>query len=99
MNRHNFPPIALGLSVVLAAALLFGGRVTTAADGTQSTALPLLTLLAISEFGLVMDLIAAALGIQHLRDGGWNPRHGVVTAGCLLFALLFLSQLIRWWPL
>jgi hypothetical protein len=99
MNRHNFPFIALALSVPLALALLAGGQLTTGADGERSTGLPLLTLLAIGEFGLLVNLIAAGLSVQRLIDGGWDRGRAAVAAGCAIFSLAFLSQLIRWWPL
>lgn len=99
MNRHNFPFISLALSVPLAIALILGGRSAASHGEVTATGLPLLTLLAISELGLVVNLIAAGLGIHRLVMLGWDPVRAAVTGGCLIFSLFFLSQLVRWWPL
>jgi hypothetical protein len=99
MNRHNFPFIALALSVPLAIALVIGARPAAGDTAGTTTGLPLLTLLAISEFGLIVNLIAAGLGVHRLATLGWDPLRASITGGCVIFSLFFLSQLIRWWPL
>ena len=99
MNRHNFPFIALALSVPLAIALVFGGRPAAGDTTGTTTGLPLLTLLAISEFGLIVNLIAAGLGVHRLATLGWDPLRATIIGGCVIFSLFFLSQLVRWWPL
>ena len=61
--------------------------------------LPWLTLLLISEFGLILTAVGLFLGIQYGHHQGWSGRHALITLGCALASLAFLLQLIRWWPL
>lgn len=95
MNRNNFPLIALALALPLLAILFFGGR----GDGGRTTGLPLLTLLTVAEFGLVVNLIGAGLAVQGWMAGTRTRRQALIASGCALFTLLFLLQLIHWWPL
>lgn len=98
MKRQHFPTIALTLAVPLLGALWIGGE-SQAGSPESGPVLPLLTLLMISEFGLIVSLAGTLLGIQHGRHQGWTGRYVLITAGCALAALAFLLQLIRWWPL
>lgn len=98
MKRHQFPALALTLSVPLLGVLWVAGRPAT--DGSDAAPMvPLLALLAISEFGMILNIVGAVLGVQHGRHQGWTGRHALVTLGCSLAALAFLLQLIHWWPL
>lgn len=98
MKRERLPILALTLAVPLLGLLWLGGQ--SGAEAVDAgPRLPLLTLLAASEFGLILNLIAVAVGIQHGRRQGWTGRYALVTLGCALAALAFLLQLIRWWPL
>lgn len=96
MRVEQFPALALALAVPLLAALWIGGQ---PAANDPGTVLPLLTLLAISELGLIGCLIATAIGIRQWRRQGWERPRGLATIGCAFAALAFLSQLVRWWPL
>lgn len=98
VKREQLPVIALTLAVPLLGLLWVGGQ-GVGAGLDSGPRLPLLTLLMVSEFGLVLNLIALALGIQHGRRQGWTGRYAIIIAGCALAALAFLLQLIRWWPL
>ncbi|WP_462320957.1 hypothetical protein [Halochromatium sp.] len=98
MKRQHFPTIALALAVPLLGALWLGGE-SPVADPESGPRLPLLTLLMISEFGLIICLAGSVLGVQHGRHQGWTGRQVLTTMGCGLAALAFLLQLIRWWPL
>ncbi|TVQ91597.1 MAG: hypothetical protein EA400_04705 [Chromatiaceae bacterium] len=95
MNRNNFPLIALALSLPLMAILFFGGR----GDGGRTTGLPLLTLLTVAEFGLVANAIGAGLAVQGWVAGARTRRQVTIAIGCALISLLFLLQLVYWWPL
>ena len=97
MKRHQFPAIALTLAVPLLGVLWIGGESSTV-DPDSAPVLPLLTLVVISEFGLIICLAGIALGVQHGRHQGWTGRHVLITVGCALAAVAFLLQLIRWWP-
>jgi hypothetical protein len=60
MNKKLFPWIAIGLGLVLVSALFFSG----AATGTKEYALPLLTMLFMSELGALVTGAGAFIGIQ-----------------------------------
>ncbi len=95
MNRNNFPLIALGLSVPLLALLLYGAQ--PVADG--SNRLPMLTLLAISEFGAIVNAVATWLGVAPLLQGQFHARRAAIAAASLLLAGVFSWHLILLWPL
>jgi hypothetical protein len=95
MNRNNFPFIALFLSVPLLAALVLGAQ----PDADGGLRFPLLTLLAISEFGLLLNLGAAWFGIRRLFQGERDAPGVMISIGSLLFAAAFGIQLVRLWPL
>jgi hypothetical protein len=98
MKRQQFPIIALILAVPLLGALWIGGQPPTGGSAA-ATLLPLLTLLLISELGLIVNLAGVILGVQHGRQQGWSTRHALVILACALAALAFLLHLIRWWPM
>ncbi|KAA6187739.1 hypothetical protein F2Q65_00395 [Thiohalocapsa marina] len=104
MNRNNFPLIAVGLSLPLLAALIFGGQsadspADLSGDGTGGTLLPLLTLLAIAEFGLLLNLAALWVGARRLLGGERGARLIKAGAANLVCAVAFGVQLMRFWPL
>jgi hypothetical protein len=98
MKRQHFAIIALTLAVPLLGLLWVGGEPRTAAP-EAGPLLPWLTLLIVSEFGLILSAVGALLGVQHGRQQGWSGRDALITLGCALAAVAFLLQLIRWWPL
>jgi hypothetical protein len=95
MNRNNYPAIALAVSAPLLALLVFGAQAVS--DG--STRLPLLTLLAISEFGAIANAVAVWLSIAALIRGQFEPRRAVTGIAAFVFAAVFTWYLIRFWPL
>ena len=94
MNRNNYPFIALALSAPLLALLFFGAQMGP--DG--STRLPLLTLLAVSEFGAIANAVAASLSVAALISGQFEPRRAAAAVASLVFAAIFIWYLIRFWP-
>ncbi|MGB5832998.1 MAG: hypothetical protein WBG92_13540 [Thiohalocapsa sp.] len=94
MNRSNFPLIALALSVPLLMFLVYGAQ--RAPDG--SMVLPLLTLLAISEFGAIANAIAAWLRIGPMLQGQFDARGAVIGAASMLFTAAFTWYLVSLWP-
>jgi len=95
VKRQSFPLIALTLAAPLLGLLWIGG----AADPEAGAMLPWLTLLIVSEFGLILSAVGAVLGVQHGRQQGWSAHRALIALGCALAAFAFLLQLIRWWPL
>lgn len=93
MKKEAITWIALGLGLALAMVALPGSR----PDASGQTALPLLTLLFIDEFGFILTAVGAAMGFRTLRAGG--PRFSLLaaTAGCILLALMFVWHGVSLW--
>jgi len=94
MTKLSYPWLALGLGLLLVFGLLQSGALAT--DGAP--ALPLLTLLLISEFGFFATAIGAFIGIRQLRAGRAATALLPVTLGCAALAAAFLYLGIRLWP-
>jgi hypothetical protein len=93
MNRHNFPTIALLVSVPLLLVMIFGGGPP---GGT--TRVPLLALLLVAEFGLIINAIGAWFGVLAVRSRP-RPRGALLRlAANLLLALDFGANLLAFWP-
>jgi hypothetical protein len=93
MRRESFPVVALALGVLLQLLLFRFGRY-----GSGEPALPLLTLLLISEFGLIMTGIGAYMGARGMFRTGFRPLTAVVTLGCGVLAIRFLILGLGYWP-
>jgi hypothetical protein len=98
MKPQQFPALALTLAVPLLGLLWFAGR-PVAADPNAAPVIPLLALLAVSEFGLLLNIAGVIVAVRHGQRQGWAGRQVLVAVGCGLAALAFLLQLVHWWPL
>ena len=94
MGKLNFPWLALGLGLLVAAGLLAAGALSPGADYE----LPLLTMLIVNEFGFFVTAIGAGVGINTLFKDGVQPPLLVVTIGCAVMAAGFLYLAIKLWP-
>ena len=94
MTKDRFPGIALGLGLILAVVLAWSG----ALGPEQPHALPLLTLLLISEFGFLVTAVGAGLGARALMRGGFVLGQGLVVLGCAALAAGFLIVGVGLWP-
>jgi len=94
MGNLNFPWLALGLGLLVAAGLLFSGALSPDADYE----LPLLTMLIVNEFGFFVTAIGAGVGINMLLKDGMQAPLLLVVVGCAIMALGFLYMAIRLWP-
>lgn len=94
MGNLNFPWLALGLGLLVAAGLLSSGALSS--DGNYS--LPLLTMLIVNEFGFFVTAIGAGVGINLLLKDGLQTPLLMVVVGCAIMALGFLYMAIRLWP-
>jgi hypothetical protein len=94
MGNLNFPWLALGLGLLVAAGLLSSGALSP--DGNYS--LPLLTMLIVNEFGFFVTAIGAGVGINLLLKDGLQTPLLMVVVGCAIMALGFLYMAIRLWP-
>jgi hypothetical protein len=94
MNKKNFPFIALALSLFLMGILYRTG----AADAETELVLPLLTVLIISEFGIIISAIAVFLGGQTLIKNGFDIVLAVAVLICGMLGIEFLVVGIEHWP-
>lgn len=85
MKTEAFTWIALGLGLAIAMVAL----PASTPDAAGNTALPLLTLLFLNEFGFILTAIGAALGIRRLRASGLRFALLAAVTGCVVLAILF----------
>jgi hypothetical protein len=94
MKKFQLPYIASGLGLFLILAVVAGSK--TGSNGT--TALPLLTLLIMSEFGFFLTGIAAFMGIRHIQATGMKSAYVFITGLCVILSVTFLWLGIQLWP-
>jgi heme/copper-type cytochrome/quinol oxidase subunit 3 len=94
MNKNNFPFVALGIGLLIMLFVMKGRE--TLDDGT--TAIPLLTLLIISEFAFFLTIIGAYFGIRRILTDGMKPLNVVITLFCMLLSVGFLWLGVALWP-
>lgn len=95
MKSYNFPYIALSLGLLLMLVVMKGSEIRD--DGM--TALPVLTMLVISEFAFFVTAAGAYIGIRHSLSTGIKPVYTIITALCILVSVRFLFLGIDLWPL
>ena len=93
MKTEAFTWIALSLGLTIA--LVAVPASMPVAD--RSTALPLLTLLFLNEFGFIVTAIGAALGIRRLRASGLRFALLAAATGCVVLAILFIWLGLSLW--
>lgn len=93
MRRESFPVVALVLGAALQLLLMKFGNY-----GSAEPALPLLTLLLISEFGLFITGIGAYIGAMQLFRSGIRVAALAVTLCCAALAVRFLLLGLEYWP-
>ncbi|NOX08355.1 MAG: hypothetical protein GXP22_02490 [Gammaproteobacteria bacterium] len=94
MKTFNFPYIALGLGLVLMLVVMKGSEL----DSKGVTAIPLLTLLIVSEFSFFVNVIGAYVGIKHMRSVRVKPVYKVMTLFCIVLAVRFMFFGLALWP-
>ena len=92
--KLSFPWLALGLGLTIAVIMMVSGAV----DPATKPALPLLTLLIMSEFAFFVTAIGAVQAVRAGLAQGFGPGSLMVTAGCVLLAGGFLWLGISLWP-
>lgn len=95
MKLHVLPYLAAGMGTVLMLLVTQGRQ--TGEDG--STILPLLTLLVVSEFAFFLTVIAAVVGVRHMRATAIKPLYAATIVFCALLAIRFMWLGIELWPL
>lgn len=92
--KLSFPWLALGLGLTIAVILVVSGAV----DPASKPALPLLTLLIMTEFGFFVTAIGAGLALRSGFAQGFGFAMLAVIAGCALLAAGFLWLGLSLWP-
>ena len=95
MKTVNLPYIALGLGLLLILVVTKGSE--TGSDG--ATALPLLTLLIISEFAFFITAAGVIFGVKHICSVGIKPVYTITIILCALLSVRFMLLGIDLWPL
>ena len=95
MKKINFPYMALGIGLFLMLVIIKGSE--PAGDG--STKIPLLALLAISEFAFFLTAFAAYFGIKQILSVGISFIYATITVFCILLSIRFMIFGIELWPL
>lgn len=94
MKKEAFTWIALGIGLALAMLAI----PASLPDADGNTALPLLTLLLINEFGFILTALGAAAGIRRLRDTRRRFALLAAVAGCVVLAVVFAWVGVALWP-
>ncbi|MCP5141766.1 MAG: hypothetical protein H6926_08700 [Chromatiales bacterium] len=94
MKSYQFPYLATPIGLLLLMIATWGGRT---GDG-GATALPLLTLLMVCEFGAIVTAIATWLGFQHIRTHGFKPLYAALTGMCAVLAVRLAMLGFGYWP-
>ncbi|MEW8090663.1 MAG: hypothetical protein AB2748_18115 [Candidatus Thiodiazotropha endolucinida] len=94
MNKNNFTFVALGIGLFLMLIVMKGS--VTGDDG--ATAMPLLTLLVVSEFAFFVTAVGAYLGVMQILSLGIKPLITVVTLCCIVLSIGFMWLGIELWP-
>jgi len=94
MKTIHFPYIALPLGVMLLVAVIIGRE--PGMDG--ATALPLLTLLVMSEFAFFATGFGAYIGFKHTQAAGIKPLYVLASVLCALLSAGFMFLGIELWP-
>ena len=92
--KFSFPWIGLGIGLFLAIVLLMSG----ATGPGPEYRLPLLLLLFMSEFGLIVSVVGAFLGIRTLRTQGMQLSLLGTVVGCCMLAIGFIWLGLNLWP-
>ncbi len=95
MKMIHFPYMALPLAVLFFMIVSMGRQV----DAEGVTALPLLTLLVLSEFAFFATGIGAYIGFKQTQAVGFQATYVIVSLLCAISSLCFMLLGISLWPL
>jgi len=95
MKKHNFPIVASSLGLIFLLVIIKGSEI----DSDGATIIPLLSLLAITEFAFFVTAIGAYMGVRHMLSVGVQFVYAIVTLVCFLLSIRFMLYGITLWPL
>lgn len=90
--KFSFPWLASGIGLVLVMVLIKGGALAE-----EDRALPLLTLLFISEFGFLVTAAGGYVAVKSLLQADKNWRTILLSLACLSLAIAFFTLGIQLW--
>ena len=90
--KISFPWLASGIGLVLVMVLIKGGALAE-----EERALPLLTLLFISEFGFMLTAAGGYVAAKSLLQADKNWRTFLLTLACISLAIAFFTLGILLW--
>jgi len=91
MNKAAFPVIALFIGIFIQLVLM------TAISAAGEPAMPMLTLLLMTEFGVIVSLIGLFIGGKLILAQGFNLRLGTPTLGCAALAIMLSLEGVELW--
>ncbi len=91
MNKAAFPIIALFIGIFIQLVLM------TAVSASGEPVMPLLTLLLMTEFGVILTAIGTFMGGRLLLKNGFNIRLALATLGCVALAIILGLEGIDLW--
>ncbi len=90
--KFSFPWLASGIGLVLVMVLIKGGALAA-----EDRALPLLTLLFISEFGFMVTAAGGYVAVKSLLQAEKNWRNFMLTLACISLSIAFFTLGILLW--
>ncbi len=91
--KRTIPWIALFIGLFFSLVLVWNAS----ENSSSQYQLPLLTLLLMSEFGSLINLIAAGIGVRHLITQGFNKLDLLFLVSNLILAVNLLLQGLKLW--
>ncbi len=92
MNKAAFPIIALFIGIFIQVVL----TITISENG--ETAMPLLTLLLMTEFGMIVCIVGVIMGGKRLLNkAGFDIKLALVVAGCAALAIMLGIDGLELW--
>ncbi len=91
--KRTIPWIALFIGLFFSLVLVWNAS----ENSSSQYQLPLLTLLLMCEFGSLINLISAGIGVRHLITQGFNKLDLLFLVGNLILAVNLLLQGLKLW--
>ena len=95
MRKRKFPHLALGVGLLLLLIVITGSAERS--DG--ATALPLFTLLAVSEVAFFVTAFGAYIAVSQILSVGMTRVYLALAISCALLSGLFVLLGLELWPL
>ncbi len=91
MNKAAFPIIAFFIGIFIQVVL----KITISENG--ETAMPLLTLLLMTEFGMIVCIVGVIMGGKQLLNTGFDIKLALAVPGCAALAIMLGIEGLDLW--